>query len=62
MSLRRESEVDDEDEDDDEEVEALEIVRFLGVSVEGSTLMERRSIVLVWIEEGRFNCFEEIGV
>lgn len=40
MSLRRESEVDDEDEEDDEEDdEALEVVRVLGFSVEGSALM-----------------------
>lgn len=38
MSLRRESEVDEEDEEDDDKVEALEVVRFLGVSVEGSAL------------------------
>ncbi len=54
MSLRRESELDEDEEDDDDE-EALETVRSLGVNVEGSALMasyvERRSIVLVWGEE-----------
>ena len=39
MSLRRESDFDEEDEDDDDEEEALEAVRFLGVSVEDSALM-----------------------
>lgn len=40
MSLRRESEVDEEDEeDDDDEAEASEAVRFLGTNVEGSALM-----------------------
>ena len=39
MSLRRESGVDEEDEEDDDEVEALEIVQFLGVSAAASTLM-----------------------
>ena len=41
MSLRRESDVDDEDEEaeDEEEDEALEVVRVLGFSVEGSALM-----------------------
>ena len=41
MSLRRESDVDDEDEEDDDEEddEALEVVRVLGFNVEGSALM-----------------------
>lgn len=56
MSLRRESDFDEEDkEDDDDEEDASEVVRFLGVNVEGSALtasyVGRRSIVLVWIEE-----------
>lgn len=56
MSLRRESDVDEEeDEEEDDEDEALEVVRFLGVNVDGSALMAsyvgRRSIVLVLTEE-----------
>ena len=45
MSLRRESDFDeeedndDDDDDDDDEDEASEVVRFLGVNVEGSALM-----------------------
>ena len=40
MSLRRESDLDEDDEaDDDEEEEALETARFLGANVEGSALM-----------------------
>ena len=41
MSLRRESDVDEEDEEeeDEEDEEALEVVRFLGFNVEGSALM-----------------------
>ncbi len=40
MSLRRESDFDEDEEDDnDDEDEASEVARFLGVNVEGSALM-----------------------
>lgn len=55
MSLRRESDVDEEEDEEDDEEEALEVVRFLGVNVEESALMAsyvgRRSIVPVLAEE-----------
>lgn len=60
MSLRRESEPDEDEEVDEEEEEALEAVRSLGVNVEGSVLMVsyvwRRSIVSVWLEDWWLDC------